>query len=86
VGYLKGALIGLVGGVLLTVAVLAIEVAHAGRSVSAQMPECHTNALSDRTDFVCDSAMQVGGLELPVAFVVGFAAAIVWSTRRRRLA
>jgi hypothetical protein len=80
---LKAVLAGLLGGVLLTAAVLAVEVAHAERSVSAQMADCYTTVFSDRTVSVCDSAMQVGGLELPVTFAVGFTAEFVWSVRRR---
>jgi hypothetical protein len=81
----KSVLIGLLGGVLLTAAVLTLEMIHAERSVSAKMADCHTNVLSDRTDLVCDSAMQVGGWELPVTFVVGFAAAFVFARKFTRI-
>jgi hypothetical protein len=82
---LKAALVGLLGGVLLTTAVLTVEVVHAQRSVSSQMANCYTSVGSDRSTTVCDAATEVGGLEVPVVFVLGFAAAFMWFLRRQRL-
>jgi hypothetical protein len=78
VRYLKAALIGLLGGVLVATAVLAVEVVHAQTSVAIQMANCLDN--------VCDGWAQVGGVEVPVAFALGFAAAFAWFLRRRRRA
>lgn len=74
--YLKAALVGLVGGFLLAAAVIAVEIVHAERTVSSQMASC--------VDNVCDGYAQVGGVELPVAFTIGFAAAFAWFLRRQR--
>lgn len=83
--YLKAALVGLLGGVLVTTAMLTVEVVRAQRSVSLQVANCYTSVASDRATTVCDAATEVGGLEVPVAFVLGFAAAFTWSLRRQRL-
>jgi hypothetical protein len=83
VRFLKPTFLGLAGGVMLAAVVLAVEIVHAEKSASAQIADCQTKMFSDRTETVCDSAMQFGGAELAVAFVAGFAAAFAWSLRRR---
>jgi hypothetical protein len=82
VRYLKAALVGLVVAILLTASVLAVEMVYAEKSVSAQMADCLTSVLSDRTETVCHSTMEFGGVELALAFVVGFAAVFAWRLRR----
>jgi len=79
------AVLGLAGGVILMAAVLAVEVVHAQRSVPSQLADCQTSALSDRTDYVCDTAVQVGGVEVAVAIAIGFSGAFAWFLRRQRL-
>ena len=79
--YLKPALVGLVGGSLLAAAVLTVEVIHAHRDVASQRANC-----VDRTAgaSICSGSSQVGGVELPAAFALGFAAATVWVRRRQQ--
>jgi uncharacterized protein (TIGR03382 family) len=84
--FLKGVLVGLLAGVVLTAAVLTLEMVHADRSVSAKMPDCKTHVFREGIDTVCDTTYELGAAEVPVTFVVGFAAAFAWSLRRRRLA
>ena len=75
--YLKAALAGLLGGLLLAFAAMSVEMIHAQRTVAAQMASC--------ADYVCDGYAQVGGVwELLIAFALGFAAAFVWFLRRQR--
>lgn len=78
--YLKPALAGLAGGLLLAAAVLTVEFIHAQRVVASQMANC-----VDQTAgvYVCAGSAQVGGVEVPIAFSLGFAA-IVWFRRRQQ--
>ena len=79
--YLKPALAGLAGGLLLAAAVLTVEFIHAQRVVASQMANC-----VDQTAglFVCAGSAQVGGVEVPIAFSLGFGAAIIWFRRREQ--
>ena len=79
--YLKPALVGLVGGMLLAAAVLTVELIHAQRVVASQMANCVDMTAGGG---ICSGYSQVGGVELPVAFALGFAAAIVWFRRRQQ--
>jgi hypothetical protein len=79
--YLKPALVGLVGGVLLAAAVLTVEFIHAQRVVASQIANCFdVNAGGG----VCSGAAQAGGVEVPIAFALGFAATITWFRRRQQ--
>jgi len=85
--YLKSALAGLVGGLLLAAAVLTVEVIHAERVAASQTKNCIDVATGG--GFACSSAVQAGGvIELLIAFALGFAAAVIWFRRRqhRRIA
>jgi len=84
--YLKLALVGLVGGLLLAVAVLTVEVIHAERVAASQTASCVASTVGGS---VCSSAVQAGGVvEVLIAFALGFAAAVIWFRRRqhRRIA
>ena len=78
---LKPALVGLVGGLLLAGLVLTVEFIHAERVVASQTANC-----ADMTagGGVCSGSAQVGGVEVPMAFALGFAAAIIWFRRRQQ--
>ena len=78
--YLKLALVGVVGGLLLGAVVLTVESIHAQRVVASQIANC-VDMTAGGT--VCSGATQVGGVEVPTAFALGFAAAIVWFRRRQ---
>ena len=79
--FLKPALVGLVGGLLLAAAVLAVEFIHAQSVVASQIANCFdVNAGGG----VCSAGVQVGGVEVPIAFGLGFAATIIWFRRRRQ--
>jgi len=78
--YLKPALIGVTGGLLLGGAVLTLDFIHAQRVVASQIANC-VDMTAGGT--VCSGATQVGGVEVPTAFALGFAAAIVWFRRRQ---
>jgi hypothetical protein len=83
--YLKAALVGLVGGVLIMTAVFAVDAAWAKRSISVQMAACEAEAVRNGGGGgVCTGAAQFGGNKMPVAFVLGFVAAFTWSMRARR--
>ena len=79
--YLKPALVGLVGGLLLAGPLLTLEFIHAQRAVASQIANC-----ADMTEGggVCSGSAQVGGVEVPVAFALGFAVAIIWFRRRQQ--
>jgi hypothetical protein len=79
-GWLKAVLVGLVAGVLLTIAVFAVEAVRAERSMSAQMADCE--AALNGGGGVCSGYAQMGGNALPVAFVLGFVAGCAWFLRR----
>jgi hypothetical protein len=79
--YLKPALVGLVGGLLLTVAVLTVEFIHSQIVVASQITNCIDVAAGG--GFVCSGGAQFGGVEVPIAFALGFAAAIFWFRRRQ---
>ena len=79
--YLKLALVGLVGGLLLAAVVLTVEFIHAERVAASQIANCVD--VTAGGGFVCSSAVQVGELiEVLIAFALGFAAAIIWFRRR----
>jgi hypothetical protein len=79
--YLKPALVGVLGGLLLAAAVLTVEFTHAQRVVASQIANCvDMTAGGD----VCSGSAQVGGVEVPIAFALGFAAAIIWFRRRQQ--
>lgn len=78
--YVKPALAGLVGGLLLTAAVLTVEFIHSQRVVASQIANCIDVGAGG--GFVCSGVAQFGGAEVPIAFVLGFAAAILWFRRR----
>ena len=73
--YLKASLAGLAGALLLAAAVAGIDGALAARRLAESVP-CGDG------DNVCGGAVQFGGWELLVAFVLGFAVAFVWFLRR----
>ena len=77
----KLALIGLVGGVLLAAAVLAVEFIRSASVVASQIANCVDPTAGG---FVCDGVAQFGGVEVPIAFALGFAAAIIWVRRRQQ--
>jgi hypothetical protein len=79
--YLKPVLVGLVGGLLLAGAVLIVESIHAQRAVASQIANCVDMTAGGG---VCSGSAQVGGVEVPVAFALGFAAAIIWFRRRQQ--
>lgn len=79
--YLKLALVGLAGGLLSGTAVLMVEVIHAQRVVASQIADCVDVAAGG---VACAGSAQVGGVEVPIAFVLGFAAAVVWFGRRHQ--
>jgi len=82
VRYLKAALVGLVGGLLLAASVLTVEIIHAQRVVASQMANCADDG-SRQIAYVCGGAVQLGGVvELSVAFALGFAAVFAWYLRR----
>ena len=76
--YLKPVLVGLFGGLLLAAVVLIVEAIHAQRVVASQLANC-----ADVTEraVVCSGIAQYGGVEVPIAFALGFAAAIIWFRR-----
>jgi hypothetical protein len=74
--WVKAALIGLVSGVLLTAAVLAVQVIDAHRVTAAQIEDCE--AALNGGGGVCFGSAQVGGKGLAAASVVGFAFAFGW--------
>lgn len=76
--YLRASLTGLIGGVLLAVAVTTGEFLLSALRVWAQVANCTATAN------VCFGYAQVGGVGIPIAFIVGFVAAFVWFLRRRR--
>jgi hypothetical protein len=79
--YLKLALVGLVGGLLLAAAVLTVEFIRAEGVAASQIANCVD--VTEGRGFVCSSAVQVGGvIELLTAFTLGFVAAIIWFRRR----
>lgn len=77
VRYVKAVMAGLGVGLLFAIAVTTIEFLFAWRSVSFEMTKC--------ADSICFGYARVGGLEMPIAFAVGFGAAFAWTMRRRRL-
>ena len=79
--YLKPALVGLAGGLLLAGAVLTVEFIHARRDVASQIANCVDMTAGG---FVCTGSALVGGVEAPIAFALGFAAAILWFRRRQQ--
>lgn len=80
--YLKPALVGLVGGLLVVAAVLTVEFIHAERLAASQIADCLDVTLGGS---VCSSAVQVGGVvEVLIAFALGFAAAIIWFRQRQQ--
>jgi hypothetical protein len=81
VRYLKPALVGLAGGLLLAAAVLTVESIHAQRVVASQIANCVDMTAGGS---VCSGSAQVGGVEVPIAFALGFAAAIIWFWRRQQ--
>jgi hypothetical protein len=79
--YLKPALVGLAGGLLLAAAVSTVEFIHAQRIVASQTANCFdVTAGAD----VCSGSAQFGGVEVPIAFALGFAATIIWFRRRQQ--
>jgi hypothetical protein len=80
--YLKAVFVGLVGGVLVTTAVLSVEVVHAQRSMSAQMANCE--AALNGGGGICSGYAQTGAYELPIAFAIGFIGPFVWFRRRQQ--
>ena len=78
---LKPALVGLVVGLLLAAAISTVELIHAQRVVASQMTNCFDVSAGGS---VCSSSAQVGGVEVPIAFALGFAATIIWFRRRQQ--
>lgn len=79
--YLRTALVGLAGGLLVAAAVSTVEFIHSQRVVASQIANCIDVTVGGA--YVCAGAGQFGGVEVPIAFAVGFvAAAIIWFRRR----
>ena len=80
--YLKAVLVGLVGGVLLTAAILVIEVVYVEQVMAARLADCgyESNASAGG---VCFGYLQFREWMVPVAFVVGFTAVFFWALRRQ---
>ena len=79
--YLKPAIVGLVGGLLPAAAVFTVEFIHAQRIVASQIANCFDVTAGGS---VCSGSAQIGGVEVPIAFALGFAAAIIWFRRRQQ--
>jgi hypothetical protein len=85
--YAKAALIGLLSGVLLTAAVLAVGLAYAERVTAKQMARCEAAeaASNPAGGGMCDAAVQFGHVRyLGLTFIVGFAGSFAWYLRRQR--
>jgi hypothetical protein len=81
--YLKPALVGLVGGLLLAITVAAVEFLIASQRRAASMMKCRDGASTSMVA-VCDGAVQFGDVRyLGIAFVVGFAVAFILFRRRQ---
>lgn len=79
VRYLKPTLVGLVGGLLLTITAAAVEFLIASQRLAASV-QC-VGAIAS----VCDGAVQFGDVrDLGIMFVVAFAGAFIWFGRRQR--
>ena len=78
--FLKPALVGLAGGLLLAAAVMTVEFIHAQRIVATQIASCVDTTAGGG---ICSGAAQVGGMEVPIAFALGFAAAMIWFRQRQ---
>jgi hypothetical protein len=78
VRYFNAALVGLVGGFLLTGAVITVEFIRDGGVITFQMTTC--------ADYPCIAHEWASALKLPVAFGLGFAAGFMWFLRPRRIA
>jgi len=82
--YLKPALVGLVGGLLLAITVAVVEFLIGSQRLAGSMMECR-DAASTSMVAACDGAEQFGDVRyLGIAFVVGFAVAFIWSRRRQQ--
>ena len=74
--YATAALVGLVGGLVLALAFVAVEFAFATDRLQSVMT-C--------VDYVCAGAVQVGSIRaVLIGFAVGFVVAFTWFLRRRR--
>jgi len=81
--YLKPAFVGLLGGFLLAITVATAEFLIAWQRLAASM-HCG-DAASTSMVFVCDGAVQFGDVRhLGIAFLVGFAVALIWFRRRQQ--
>ena len=80
----RATLLGLFGAVLLSAAVLAVEMVYANRVIAQQMADCEARAAAGGGGGMCFGSAQFGGYILPVAFVLGFAVAFIWFMRRQR--
>jgi hypothetical protein len=78
--HLTPALVGLSGGLLLAAAVLTVEFIHAQRVVALQMTNCFDATAGGGA---CSGSAQVGGVEVLIAFALGFAATVIWFRRRQ---
>jgi hypothetical protein len=78
--YLKLALVGLIGGLLPGAAVLTVEFIHAQKVVASQTANCIDTTAGGGA---CSGSAQVGGVEVPIAFALGSAGAIIWFRRRQ---
>lgn len=76
---LKAALVGVVTGALLVIALVRVEFVRA-----SPIPNCHTSVTYDRSETVCDNSVAVGWPGLLTAFAVGFVPVFVWFVRGRR--
>ena len=79
--YLKAALVGLLGGVLMTAAVVAVEVFYVEGVIAAQMADCESHAAAGGG--ICFGYLQFREWMVPVAFVIGFTGAFLWFLRRQ---
>ena len=78
--HVRAALVGLAVAVVLTAAVVGVEMVFANRAVAAQIADCE-NALNDGGG-ICSGSAQVGAMELPIVFALGFVAGYGWRLRR----
>ena len=77
--YLKPVLVGLLGGFLLAIMVMAVDFLISLQRLAASTQCAGAGA------FVCDGAVQFGTVRyLGIAFLVGFAVALLWSRRRQQ--
>jgi hypothetical protein len=84
VPYLKAALVGLFGGVLLTAAALAVQVVYVEKAMAAQMASCEAESTATTRSGICFGYVRFREWMVPVAFGIGFTGAFFWLLRRQQ--